>query len=73
MGDKFWQPWRTSLMDTLTQNQRGFRKGETTETAETLDEYGSWDAVDAWHNAGGRVYSTAINCLTLQTEWRYTR
>lgn len=73
MGDKYWQPWRTSLMDTLTQNQRGFRKGETAETAETLDEYGSWDAVDAWHNAGGRVYSTAINCLTLQTEWRYTR
>ncbi len=73
MGDKYWQPWRISLMDTLTQNQRGFRKGETAETAETLDEYGSWDAVDAWHGAGGRVYSTAMNCLTLQTEWRYTR
>jgi hypothetical protein len=73
MGDKFWQPWRKPLMDTLNQNQRGFRKGETVETAETLDEYGSWDAVDAWHEAGGRVYSTAMNCLTLQTEWRYTR
>lgn len=73
MGDKYWQPWRKPLMDTLTQNQRGFRKGETAETAETLDEYGSWDAVDAWSKAGGRVYATAINCLTLQTEWRYTR
>lgn len=73
MGDKYWQPWRKPLMDTLTQNQRGFRKGETAETSETLDEYGSWDAVDAWSKAGGRVYATAINCLTLQTEWRYTR
>ncbi|MCC6150517.1 MAG: terpene cyclase/mutase family protein [Planctomycetes bacterium] len=73
MGDKFWQTWRKPLMDALTQNQRGFRKGETAETAETLDEYGSWDAVDAWSKAGGRVYATAMNCLTLQTEWRYTR
>jgi hypothetical protein len=73
MGDKFWQKWRKPLMNALLENQRGFRKGETVENAETLDEYGSWDAVDAWHLAGGRVYSTAMNCLTLQTEWRYIR
>jgi hypothetical protein len=73
MGDKYWLAWRKPVMRALLENQRGWRVGETKETAKTLDEHGSWDAVDAWHGAGGRVYSTAINCLTLQSEWRYTR
>lgn len=34
---------------------------------------GSWDPDDPWSGEGGRVYSTAINCLTLQTPWRYTK
>jgi hypothetical protein len=29
-------------------------------------ESGSWDPVGSWGNCGGRVYATAINCLTLE-------
>jgi hypothetical protein len=38
-----------------------------------LDEHGSWDPVDPWGSAGGRVYSTAINALTLQVYYRYRK
>jgi len=33
--------------------------------------YGSWDPIDAWGTAGGRVYATAINALTLEVYYRY--
>ncbi|MBK9976081.1 MAG: hypothetical protein IPP14_15010 [Planctomycetes bacterium] len=42
-------------------------------TKDSLDEHGSWDSVDAWGSAGGRVYSTAINCLTLEVYYRYQK
>jgi len=38
-----------------------------------LDEHGSWDPVDSWGGVGGRVYSTAINMLTLSVFYRYGR
>jgi hypothetical protein len=38
-----------------------------------LDEHGSWDPVDAWGSAGGRVYATAINTLTLEVYYRYNK
>src|SRR5690606_28594174 len=38
-----------------------------------LDEHGSWDPVGPWGPAGGRVYSTAINVLTLEVFYRYKR
>jgi len=38
-----------------------------------LDEHGSWDPLDPWGSAGGRVYSTAINALTLQVYYRYNK
>lgn len=34
---------------------------------------GSWDADTVWGLDGGRVYTTAIGVLTLQTEYRYAR
>jgi hypothetical protein len=37
------------------------------------DEYGSWDPVDPWSIAGGRVYSTAVNCLSMEVYYRYPR
>ncbi len=40
---------------------------------ESGDADGSWDPVDEWGIAGGRVYSTAINVLTLEIYYRYER
>ena len=34
---------------------------------------GSWDPIGPWGNEGGRVYATAICCLTLETPRRYDR
>ena len=64
------------MSKTLLDNQRGYHakdraKGFTNK--DILDEHGSWDPVGAWGSAGGRVYATAINCLTLQVWTRYQR
>jgi hypothetical protein len=71
-GGSAWEKWERPLAKTLLDSQRGYA-GEKGETAETLDEHGSWDPIDAWGAVGGRVYSTAINCLTLQVWYRYEK
>lgn len=73
VGGSKWERWARPMMKTLMDNQRGFRAEDKGSTAEGLDEHGSWDAVDAWSSSGGRVYATAINCLTLQVWFRYER
>lgn len=73
MGGSAWDRWESAMSKTLMNNQRGFGTTEVLETKKTLDEHGSWDAVGAWCPAGGRVYSTAMNCLTLQVWYRYQR
>jgi len=71
-GGSAWEKWERPLAQTLLNNQRGFGS-ERHESPATLDEHGSWDPIDAWGSAGGRVYATAINCLTLQVWYRYAR
>ena len=68
-----WKTWEAAMSKTLFDNQRGWRPEDKGSTKETLDEHGSWDSVDAWGNAGGRVYATAINCLTIEVWSRYKR
>ncbi len=68
-----WKTWESAMVKTLFANQRGWRPEDKGTTAATLDEHGSWDAVDAWSGAGGRVYATAINCLTIEVWTRYKR
>jgi hypothetical protein len=53
-GGAEWKTWRTALTEALVPNQR--RGGCAS---------GSWEAIDEWGLAGGRVYATAINALTL--------
>ncbi len=54
LGGPEWRRWARALKAALLPNQR---KGGDVE--------GSWDPCDAWGTAGGRVYSTAINAVTL--------
>lgn len=76
VGGSYWSTWEKSMVKTLMDYQRGYHakdKEAGLTTKEQLDEHGSWDAVDAWSAAGGRVYATAINCLTLEVYYRYQR
>ena len=68
---KYWDDWRDKLYPALLKSQRGF--SETDEAAnrtsvDTLDEHGSWDAVSAWSESGGRVYTTAMGAILLCIE-----
>ncbi len=62
MGGDYWRVWNSALKDALVKTQR--RGG---------DENGSWDPCDAWGVAGGRVYSTAMNAVSLEVYYRYAR
>ena len=63
MGNKFWEKWEKPMIDCLTGSQRL--------EDEHACVYGSWDPEGAWGTAGGRVYATAINTLTLEVYYRY--
>jgi hypothetical protein len=58
-----WKSWNDAMKDALIPHQK-------TRKAGCAD--GSWDPdVDRWGFAGGRVYMTAINVLTLEVYYRY--
>jgi hypothetical protein len=61
-NDAKWGAWNEAMKAALLPTQR---KGGC--------EDGSWDAVGEWCVAGGRVYATAINVLTLEIYYRYER
>jgi hypothetical protein len=59
----YWKKWNEAMKDALVKHQKVGKDG---------CEDGSWDpAVDRWGFAGGRVYATAINVLTLEVYYRY--
>jgi hypothetical protein len=60
-GDR-WKKWNESMKTALLAHQR---------LEKERDEYGSWDPIDPWSGEGGRVYATAINCLTMEVYYRY--
>ncbi|MBI4834338.1 MAG: terpene cyclase/mutase family protein [Planctomycetes bacterium] len=61
-GGKEWQNWNKHLKETLVKAQ------ETNNTAGA----GSWAPEDRWSAYGGRLYTTAMAILTLQTYYRYS-
>ncbi|HEU4395294.1 MAG TPA: SUMF1/EgtB/PvdO family nonheme iron enzyme, partial [Planctomycetota bacterium] len=61
VGGVDWQRWNETIRRILVQEQRN---------AADDDRFGSWDAVDPWAKDGGRVYSTALNVLTLTAPFR---
>lgn len=72
-ADNGWRDWETSIGRVLLNNQRGFKPDELKTWPARLDEFGSWDAVDAYSRQGGRVYTTAMAHLILQIYYRYRR
>ena len=62
LGGPYWKAWNGALKNALipTQKRMGCNNG-------------SWDPAGAWGGAGGRVYATAINVLTLEVYYRYKR
>jgi hypothetical protein len=67
MGGRHWAGWNAALKKTLVTNQRkgGPRDGSK------ADVDGSWDCTMGWGPTGGRVYTTAINALSLEVYYRY--
>ena len=63
MGGEEWKTWSKFLKETLLKSQKGPRDPGA----------GSWDPVDEWGLAGGRVYATAMAALALETYYRLAR
>jgi len=63
-GGEHWRTWSGALDGALRPTQRGEADGCAR---------GSWDPADPWGAEGGRVYSTALNALTLEILLRYAR
>ena len=62
VGGEYWKQWRPAMETAIVGHQR-------TET--DRDERGSWDPEDPWAAEGGRIYSTALNCLCMEVYYRY--
>ena len=62
-GDPF-DKWNEAMKATIIPHQH---------RDPTRHDCGSWDPVDAWSAAGGRVYSTAMLCLCMEIYYRYPR
>jgi hypothetical protein len=61
-GGEDWDRWRDEVEKAILPHQR--KEGPLK---------GSWDPIGVWGADGGRVYSTAVLTLTLQTYRRYPR
>jgi hypothetical protein len=57
-----WKAWNVPMKATIVSHQNA--------EAGTCKN-GSWEPADRWAWGGGRVYSTAINALTLEVYYRY--
>jgi hypothetical protein len=62
-GGPEWKRWNKDMQKALLETQR---QGE-------ICEDGSWDPIDEWGAAGGRVYSTALGAMTFEVYYRYRR
>ena len=64
VGGSGWEQWRAHLVKALPSHQR---------RDTDRDARGSWDAIDAWSTEGGRVYATAMACLSSEIASRVVR
>ncbi|MGK0201015.1 MAG: hypothetical protein ACI89X_001425 [Planctomycetota bacterium] len=61
-GGHHWKTWNMHLKAALLPTQ--FKVG---------NQAGSWDPAGVWGEQGGRVYSTAMSVLSLESYYRYSR
>jgi hypothetical protein len=61
-GGDYWKKWNAKLKEALVPNQ-----------CKDGDNDGSWAPDDVWGAWGGRVYSTALACLSLEVYYRYEK
>jgi hypothetical protein len=60
---KYWNPWAEAMVESvLALQDRPHPKA---------CHHGAWRASDRWSYAGGPVYATALNVLTLEVYYRY--
>lgn len=59
---KYWKAWNKAMVESVLAEQQ-------TSTADC--GFGGWLGPDRWCHAGGPVYATAINVLTLEVYYRY--
>ncbi len=57
-----WKEWNDALTEALLPLQNKESRG---------CKWGSWEPIGCWAKEGGRVYSTALNALTLEVYYRY--
>jgi Na+-transporting methylmalonyl-CoA/oxaloacetate decarboxylase gamma subunit len=58
----YWQKWNQPMKKAVLTGQQKAREGH---------EVGSWDPLSRWSGKTGRVYTTALNALTLEVYYRY--
>jgi hypothetical protein len=63
-GGPEWEQWKKAMERELLAHQCA---------DPAKHDVGSWDPVDPWSSEGGRVYSTALNCLCMEVYYRYPR
>jgi hypothetical protein len=61
MGGRYWRSWNERIKQVLPSNQR----------IEPEDVAGSWDP-DTRFFGGGRLFSTTLACMTLETYYRFS-
>jgi hypothetical protein len=67
-GGGLWEEWNREMIRALVDSQRKPSDDGVVPCAD-----GSWDPVDEWSIAGGRVYTTAMGALTLEVYSRFKR
>ncbi|MCK6457803.1 MAG: terpene cyclase/mutase family protein [Phycisphaerae bacterium] len=71
VGGESWKQWNRALRNSVLE----YQEHPTRRDGSRRHSYGSWPAYGPgwgkWGRAGGRVYSTAINTLTLEVYYRY--
>jgi len=65
VGGEHWEEWQRRLASSVLLYQHDALKNENLA--------GSWDPIGVWGRDGGRVYSTALLTMVLESSYRYSR